>query len=137
MTKPRFYIPGIFLLLGLAYAINMDWLQAPQARAPTPLEKAGNDCAGIADNAVAHMQAVVAFQVLEKEGRKINVMRRCMADHGYMANPKWLAYGAPMAKEQALKNGISEAEAIESLRRLNMMVFTAKDQQPIYWVAKP
>jgi len=128
MTKPRFYIPGIFLLLGLAYAINMDWLQAPQARAPTPLEKAGNDCAGIADNAVAHMQAVVAFQVLEKEGSKINVMRRCMADH---------AYGAPMAKEQALKNGISEAEAIESLRRLNMMVFTAKDQQPIYWVAKP
>jgi len=42
MTKARFYIPGILLLLGLAYAINMNWLQTPNANAPSALEKAGN-----------------------------------------------------------------------------------------------
>ncbi|CAN1530023.1 hypothetical protein MCEORH2_01401 [Methylophilaceae bacterium] len=137
MTKARFYIPGILLLLGLAYAINMNWLQAPKANTPSVLEKAGNDCAGIADNAVAHMQALVPFQVLEKEGRKINVMRRCMADRGYIENPKWLAYGAPLAKQRATKEGVSEDEAIESIRRLSMMVYASQDQQPIYWTAKP
>jgi hypothetical protein len=83
------------------------------------------------------MNAVVAFQMLEKEGRKINVMRRCMADHGYTENPKWLAYGAPIAKANALKQGVSEDEAIENLRRANMMVFAVSEQQPIYWTAKP
>lgn len=137
MTKARFYIPGILLLLGIAYALNMNWLQAPKANAPSALEKAGNDCAGIADNAVAHMQALVPFQVLEKEGRKINVMRRCMADRGYMENPKWLAYGMPLAMQRATKQSVSVDEAIESIRRESMMAYTSQDQRPIYWTAKP
>jgi hypothetical protein len=60
-----------------------------------------------------------------------------MADHAYIENPKWLAYGAPIAKANALKQGISEDEAIENLRRLSMMDFTVSDQRPIYWTAKP
>jgi hypothetical protein len=60
-----------------------------------------------------------------------------MADRAYMENPKWLAYGTRIAKAKALKQGISEDEAIENLRRLNMMIFTVSDQQPIYWTAKP
>ena len=137
MTKARFVIP---LLIGLplfGYLWTLYQTDGSEPKAKTALQKAADECAGIADNAVAHMQAVVAFQVLEKEGRKINVMRRCMADHAYIENPKWLAYGAPIAKANALKQGISEDEAIENLRRLSMMDFTVSDQRPIYWTAKP
>jgi hypothetical protein len=136
MIKSRFIIPLLLLASVLAYLIHFYQADDPQPKFKTPLEKSGDECAGIAENAVANMNAVVAFQMLEKEGRKINVMRRCMADRAYMENPKWLAYGTPIAKANALKQGISEDEATENLRRLNMMIFTVSDQQPIYWTAK-
>jgi hypothetical protein len=137
MNKSRFIIPLLLLAPVLAYLIHFYQADDPQPKFKTPLEKSGDECAGIAENAVANMNAVVAFQMLEKEGRKINVMRRCMADRAYMENPKWLAYGTRIAKAKALNQGISEDEAIENLRRLNMMIFTVSDQQPIYWTAKP
>ncbi len=137
MIKARFVIP---LLIGLplfAYLWTLYQTDVSEPKVKTALQKAGDECASIAENAVANMNAVVAFQMLEKEGRKINVMRRCMADHGYKENPKWLAYGAPIAKANALKQGVSEDEAIENLRRANMMVFAVSEQQPIYWTAQP
>ena len=137
MTKARFVIPLLIGLPLLAYLWMLYQTDGSEPKAKTALQKAGDECASIAENAVANMNAVVAFQMLEKEGRKINVMRRCMADHGYSENPKWLAYGAPIAKANALKQGVSEDEAIENLRRANMMVFAVSDQQPIYWTAKP
>jgi hypothetical protein len=137
MTKARFVIPLLIGLPLLGYLWTLYQTDGSEPKAKTALQKAGDECASIAENAVANMNAVVAFQMLEKEGRKINVMRRCMADHGYSENPKWLAYGAPIAKANALKQGVSEDEAIENLRRANMMVFAVSDQQPIYWTAKP
>ena len=137
MTKARFVIPLLIGLPLLGYLWTLYQTDGSEPKAKTALQKAGDECASIAENAVANMNAVVAFQMLEKEGRKINVMRRCMADHGYKENPKWLAYGAPIAKANALKQGVSEDEAIENLRRSNMMVFAVSDQQPIYWTAKP
>jgi ABC-type multidrug transport system fused ATPase/permease subunit len=137
VTKVRFVIP---LLIGLPLLTYLWTLYQTDENAPkvkTALQKTGDECASIAENAVANMNAVVAFQMLEKEGRKINVMRRCMADRAYMENPKWLAYGAPIAKADALKQGISEDEAIENLRRVSMMDFAVSDQQPIYWTTKP
>ena len=88
MIKARFVIP---LLIGLplfAYLWTLYQTDVSEPKAKTALQKAGDECASIAENAVANMNAVVAFQMLEKEGRKINVMRRCMADHGYKENPK-------------------------------------------------
>lgn len=137
MTKARFVIPLLIGLPLLGYLWTLYQTDGSEPKAKTALQKAGDECASIAENAVANMNAVVAFQMLEKEGRKINVMRRCMADHGYTENPKWLAYGAPIAKANALKQGVSEDEAIENLRRANMMVFAISEQQPIYWTAKP
>ncbi len=137
MNKARLMLPVLLLVSLIAYLMHAYQTEDKQPKVNATLQKAADDCAGIADNAVAHMQAVVAFQVLEKEGRKINVMRRCMADHAYIENPKWLAHGAPIAKANALKQGISEDEAIENLRRLSMMDFTDSDQRPIYWTAKP
>ncbi len=137
MTKARYVIPLMIGLLFFAYLWSIYQADDSQPKVNTSLQKAGDECVGIAEHAVANINAVVAFQMLEKEGRKINVMRRCMADRAYVENPKWLAYGAPVAKANALKQGISEDEAIENLRRLNMMEFTVSDQQPIYWTAKP
>ena len=137
MNKAHLMLPVLLLVPLIAYLMHAYQTEDKQPKVNATLQKAADECAGIADNAVAHMQAVVAFQVLEKEGRKINVMRRCMADHAYIENPKWLAYGAPIAKANALKQGISEDEAIENLRRANMMVFAVSEQQPIYWTAKP
>ena len=137
MIKARFLIPLLLGLPLLGYLWTLYQTDGSEPKAKTALQKAGDECASIAENAVANMNAVVAFQMLEKEGRKINVMRRCMADHGYKENPKWLAYGAPIAKANALKQGVSEDEAIENLRRASMMVFAVSDQQPIYWTAKP
>ena len=137
MTKARFVIPLLLGLPLLGYLWTLYQTDGSEPKAKTALQKAGDECASIAENAVANMNAVVAFQMLEKEGRKINVMRRCMADHGYTENPKWLAYGAPIAKANALKQGVSEDEAIENLRRADMMVFALSEQQPIYWTAKP
>lgn len=137
MTKARFVIPLLLGLPLLGYLWTLYQTDGSEPKAKTALHKAGDECASIAENAVANMNAVVAFQMLEKEGRKINVMRRCMADHGYTENPKWLTYGAPIAQANALKQGVSEDEAIENLRRANMMVFAVSEQQPIYWTAKP
>lgn len=137
MTKARFVIPLLIGLPLLGYLWTLYQTDGSEPKAKTALQKAGDECASIAENAVANMNAVVAFQMLEKEGRKINVMRRCMADHGYTENPKWLTYGVPIAQANALKQGVSEDEAIENLRRANMMVFAVSEQQPIYWTAKP
>ena len=137
MIKARFLIPLLLGLPLLGYLWTLYQTDGSEPKVKTALQKAGDECASIAENAVASMNAVVAFQMLEKEGRKINVMRRCMADHGYTENPKWLAYGAPIAKANALKQGVSEDEAIENLRRANMTVFAVSEQQPIYWTAKP
>ena len=137
MTKARFVIPLLLGLPLLGYLWTLYQTDGSEPKAKTALQKAGDECASIAENAVANMNAVVAFQMLEKEGRKINVMRRCMADRGYIENPKWLTYGAPIAQANALKQGVSEDEAIEKLRRANMMVFAVSEQQPIYWTAKP
>lgn len=137
MNKARVVIPLLIGLPLLAYLWTLYQTDGSEPKVKAAWQKTGEDCASIAENAVANMNAVVAFQMLEKEGRKINVMRRCMADHAYTENPKWTAYGAPIAKANAIKQGISVDEAIENLRRADMMDFSVSEQKPIYWLAKP
>ena len=40
----------------------------------------------------------------------------------------------PVAHANAIKQSISEDEAIENLRREHMMIFNESSQQPIYWI---
>jgi len=121
-------IPAILYWLVIT---QLDSFNQPQK---TLLATVGDECAGIADNSVANMSAVVEFQKLEIQGRKINVMRRCMKDKGFIENPSWLTYATPIAKSNAINQSISEDEAIENLRREYMMIFNETSQQPIYWV---
>ena len=48
-------------------------------------------------------------------------------------NPSWLAYASPIAQSNAIKQNISQDEAIENLRREQMMIFNESPHQPIYW----
>ena len=133
--KSRLFIALVVLIIpAIIYWLVMSQLDSLNQPQKTLLAKAGDECAGIADNAVANMSAVVEFQKLEIQGRKINVMRRCMTDKGFSENPSWLAYATPVAHANAIKQSISEDEAIENLRREHMMIFKQSSQQPIYWI---
>jgi hypothetical protein len=134
MTKKRLFLAlAVLSLPVIVYWLALNQLDSLNPPQKTLLAKTGDDCAGIADNAVANMSAVVEFQKLEIKGRKMHVVRRCMKDKGFIENPSWLTYAAPLARANAMKQNISEDEAIENLRREHMMSFNETKQQPIYW----
>lgn len=99
------------------------------------LIKAGEDCVAISEQATAHMVPKVEFQKLELAGRKANVVVRCMQDRNFKQNPAWLSYAQPLADKNALAQNISQAEALENLKRAHMLVFTPDEHHPSYWVA--
>lgn len=132
----------MLLLAVLTIPVTVYWFELSQLKASrqpqhTLLQKVGDECAGIADNAVANLTAVVEFQKLEIQGRKFNVMRRCMTDQGFVENPDWRNYATPIAQSASVQQGISVDEAIENLRRVHMMIFHHVAHQPIYWVPHP
>lgn len=100
---------------------------------PTALEKQGDICAGIAENSVANLHAIIEFQKLEILARKANVMKRCMQDHGFIENPAWLTYAESIADQNALKLNISKDEAIENLKKQDMYNLTVRQDKPPFW----
>lgn len=137
MKKGLFLISIILLTPAMIYTFTLNTMPASAHTEKTMLGKVGDECAGIAENSVANMTAIVEFQKLEIQGRKFNVMRRCMADHGYFESPKWTAYAKPLAQSNSLNQKISEDEAIENLRRNHMLVFKEMPGQAIYWEYRP
>ena len=134
MKRRLFNALVVLMIPAIVYWLVITQLDSFNQPQKTLLATVGDECAGIADNSVANMSAVVEFQKLEIQGRKINVMRRCMKDKGFIENPSWLTYATPIAKSNAINQSISEDEAIENLRREYMMIFNETSQQPIYWV---
>lgn len=103
------------------------------------LMQIGDRCIGISENSVADKKAVVAFQQLEIQGNKANVVVSCMRDNGYGQNPAWLSYAQPIAKIDAEKNHISVDEALTNLARRDMLLLSSEKIssekiRPIYWV---
>ena len=135
--KGLFLILIVLLIPAIIYIFTLNTMPVSTHTEKTMLDKVGDECAGIAENSVANMTAIVEFQKLEIQGRKFNVMRRCMADHGYFESPKWTAYAKPLAQSNSLNQKISEDEAIENLRRNHMLVFKERPGQPIYWEYRP
>jgi hypothetical protein len=140
MKKVQFYIIAIVTVL-----VALCWILLPQyflgakpsqVEAKTVLQENGDLCAGIAENAVANFQVMLEFQKLEKAGRKANVMRHCMRDHGFEENPVWLEYNIPISKKKAEQLSISSDEALENLKREAMYLFAHANQVPSYWHAK-
>ena len=100
----------------------------------TALARAIDECDVITEKAAANLVAVVEFQKLEIVGRKARVFKICMQDHGYKENPAWTKYAEPIAGQKAKTENISQDEAFENLRRATMMVTTAKQNEPLFWV---
>lgn len=98
------------------------------------LQVAVNRCDGITERAAAHLDAKVPFQKLEIAGRKAHVFKMCMQDSGYVENPNWTTYRTPKAKDLAKKTQVSVDAALESLRRVDMIVAVNAPGRPLYWV---
>jgi len=100
----------------------------------TALMKAGEECVAISEQATAHMVPKVEFQKLELAGRKANVVVRCMQDRNFIQNPAWLKYAQPLASKNAASQNISQDEALENLKRADMLMFAAVTEHPSYWL---
>ena len=131
------YIATVLIILSL---IGF-WVFNPFAREPTSslpqtslLEQVGDKCVGISENATATIVPIIEFQKLELISRKANVVLRCMNDHGFVENPAWTKYAAPIAQQDAEKAKISYDEALENLKRSKMLVFSSVNAQPIFWI---
>jgi hypothetical protein len=99
------------------------------------LKTAVNQCDGITERAASHLVAVVEFQKLEIVGRKARVFKLCMQDNGYIENTNWLKYSTPVAEKVAKETNVSIGEALENLRRANMVMDTTDQGRPSYWVS--
>ena len=95
----------------------------------------GDECVGISEKAVIGMTPVVEFQKLELLSRKANVLKNCMADRGFREDFAWRKYAEPLAKINASKQNISFDEAIETMRKADMLLFKKQPQRPLYWLA--
>ncbi len=100
----------------------------------TQLEQVGDKCVAISENATATIVPIIEFQKIELISRKANVVLRCMNDNKFVENPAWLKYAMPIAKANALKSQISYDEALENLKRKEMVVFTGVVGKPVFWV---
>lgn len=132
-------IPTIGLVLTLAF---LTWFflissqnQSSSKQEVTQLERMGDECVGISEKAVSGMTPVVEFQKLELLSRKANVLKNCMADRGFREDPAWRKYAEPLAKVAASQQHISVDEAIETMRKADMLFFKKQPQRPLYWLA--
>lgn len=134
------YIAIAVLLLAGAWGINyftdFDFatlsLQNHEVKT-SALTKAGEECVAISEQATAHMQPKLEFQKLELAGRKANVVVRCMQDRSFYQNPAWLSYAQPIAANNAAAQNISQDEALENMKRADMLVFESLTDKPLYW----
>lgn len=124
----------VALVLGGLYGFNLFYDDATKtSQTLTALEAVGEKCLSIRDRATANVVPIVEFQKLELESRRANVLSSCMADHGYVQNPAWSKHALPIAKEEASKRSISQDEALEHLRRIEMLEFAVTEDIP-FWV---
>lgn len=130
----------IFIAAVVLTLISLAWLYFTESHGNgvltneiTLLEKTGDQCVGISERAVAGMVPVVEFQKLELISRQANVLRLCMKDHGFHESLVWQKYAEPLANLKASKERVSVYEALESIRRTDMLIFKPKNQQPQYW----
>lgn len=111
-------------------------LQPAASLSPAQVElaKMGDKCLDFGERAVAGDVPIIEFQMLVRLAKKTNVIERCMTDNGYKQNPAWLQYAQPVATDNAAKNKISTSEALTSLSRTDMQVFTPIADRPDYWL---
>ncbi|MES2546901.1 MAG: hypothetical protein V4575_04285 [Pseudomonadota bacterium] len=139
MSKLKLKI-GMVLLLIVAAIIYFFYAKpgliptASLSPAQEQLARMGDKCLDFGERAVANDVPIIEFQMLVRLAKKTNVVERCMTDNGYKQNPAWLQYAQPIAADQAAKNKTSASEALTSLSRADMQVFTPVANRPDYWL---
>lgn len=129
----------VLLLIGVWWADYSDTIDIfgasaqGQKQSISALAKAGDECVLISEKASAHLIPKLEFQRLELAARKANVVVRCMADRHFYQNPAWLKYAQPIAAEISSQQHISSDEAIENLKRVDMLIFQPQANKPAYW----
>lgn len=144
-TKQGWLVWGLLAvalaMLGLVYLIwFMPQTEGNVSNQNSPLRLAINECDGITEKAaLALPPPVVEFQKLEYAGRKARVFRLCMHDRGYEENAVWTSYATPLAEQQSSSGHVSKDEAIENLRRADMVRLEPAPKVPEYWalISKP
>ena len=137
VRKITIVIGVIGLLLAAYFKVNFTGGDDRGAGGPrTLLQKKGDMCTGVAENAVANRQVIVEFQKYEILSDKILIMERCMDENGFEINSQWSNQIKSAMQKKASTEKISEAEAEETLRRMAMFDFFSKDQKVAYWQTK-
>lgn len=127
----------VFAVLGLlllGYAGFWYWQSLTEispATSHNEVSQVVNQCDLIASKAAAGLPEVLPFQKLEKAARQSRVLDRCMQDRGYQENPAWVTEATKQVQRMAHEQGISEAEAYETLRRQAML--QSASEAVSYW----
>jgi hypothetical protein len=128
------------VLAAIAYAaftfMHIDEKDESLPAPSTPLELAGDACLTIAENAAAKITAVVEFQQLEKQSRKLHVFETCMHDRSYIENTAWLKYAEPLARKTSEEKQLSFDEVLTAMSREQMLKLKAETDKPIYWIIR-
>jgi hypothetical protein len=103
---------------------------------PSKLETVGAKCVDLSERSVASVTPIIEYQRLELISRQSYVLSRCMIDRGYMENSAWRAGAEQRAIGIAQQQNISISEAVETMRRKDMAIFSEQNKQPSYWIAK-
>ena len=139
MTRMKSWVIVILVMLPALFAAYIYWLKpstisSPDIEHDSALSHALNECDGITEKAaLALPPATLEFQKLEHTGRKARVFKLCMNDRGYRENPRWAEYAQPIAQQVANDSQISVDEAMENLRRLDMVRLKPSSDAPAYW----
>jgi hypothetical protein len=56
-----------------------------------------------------------------------------MADRDFYQNAAWLKHAQPIAAKMASEQGVSVDEALEKLKRADMLIFEQESNKPVYW----
>lgn len=137
--KTLLFIAVIALLSGVFWGYKQQAVVESDSDDPklienTALKEVIDQCNDITERAAAHLVAVVEFQKLEIIGRKARVFKMCLQDHDYIENKQWLTYSQPVAEKAATEKNTSVNEALENLRRADMVISTVNSDKPIYWI---
>ena len=122
----------LMMLFGVFYFKTDD---NSQARHFSLLQKVGDQCSDVAERSVANKIPIIEFQKLELISKKAHVLKLCMQDHGFYENPAWLVDAKSIAAKNAKAQNISADEALENLKRDEMLIFNHQSSHPPYWQA--
>lgn len=135
MLKKILIVLPIFIFIIWFYENSSSEGSLVQNR-PSKLEMVGARCLDLSERSVASVTPIIEYQRLELISRQSYVLSRCMIDSGYMENSTWRIGAERRAVVIAQQQKISISEALETMRRKDMTVFSEQKKQPSYWIPK-